>query len=138
MDFYIIKERSTKRGTVEVYPDFQVTRSKDLMVRGRGFYAVWDEAAGLWSTDEYDVRRLVDDDLRAYKEKIASRTEGNIQLKLMGDFGSNTWLLPLHQLQQLAANHHGIGMLRHGACAGCIANAKTHAHGNVHMLTDAG
>ena len=92
MDFYTIKERSTKRGTVEVYPDFQVTRSKDLMVRGRGFYAVWDEAAGLWSTDEYDVRRLVDDDLRAYKEKIASRTEGNIQLKLMGDFGSNTWL----------------------------------------------
>ena len=92
MDFYIIKERSTKRGTVEVYPDFQVTRSKDLMVRGRGFYAVWDEAAGLWSTDEYDVRRLVDDDLRAYKEKIASRTEGSIQLKLMGDFGSKTWL----------------------------------------------
>ena len=43
MDFYRIKERSTKNGVLEIYPDFKVGRSKDLMVRGRGFYAVWDE-----------------------------------------------------------------------------------------------
>ena len=57
MDFYRIKERSVKKGLVEIYPDFRICRSKDLMVRGKAFYAIWDEEAGLWSTDEYDVQR---------------------------------------------------------------------------------
>ncbi len=40
MDFYRIKERSTRNGTIEIYPDFKVGRSKDLMVRGKSFYAI--------------------------------------------------------------------------------------------------
>ena len=70
MDFYVIKEKSTKRGIIEVFPDFRVGRSKDLMVRGQRFYAIWDEEAGLWSTDEYDVQRLVDQDLYEYKKRL--------------------------------------------------------------------
>ena len=70
MDFYKIKERSTKNGVVEVYPDFRVMRSKDLMVRGKAFYAIWDEEAGLWSTDEYDVQRLVDQKLYEYSQEV--------------------------------------------------------------------
>ena len=42
MDFYRIQERETKSGGIEVYPDFVVARSKDLMVRARSFYAIWD------------------------------------------------------------------------------------------------
>ena len=51
MDFYRIQNRVTKTG-VEVFPGFKVTRSKDLMVRGKSFYAIWDDEVGLWSTDE--------------------------------------------------------------------------------------
>ena len=68
MDFYKIKEEEKehrgKPNTISLYPDFKVCRSKDLMVRGRDFYAVWDEKANLWSTDEYDVQRLVDEELK--------------------------------------------------------------------------
>jgi hypothetical protein len=60
MDFFQVCTKETRGGIVEVYPDFTVGRSKDLMVRGQAFYAIWDEEKGLWSTDEYDVARLVD------------------------------------------------------------------------------
>ena len=91
MDFYRIKERIGKGGVVEVYPDFRVTRSKDLMVRGRSFYAIWDEEKGLWSTDEYDVQRLVDADLLRYEKELKDKGE-NAVAKLLGDFSSNSWL----------------------------------------------
>ena len=47
LDFFKIRERDTKKGVIEVYPDFLVKRNGDLMTRGKAFYAVWDEAAGL-------------------------------------------------------------------------------------------
>lgn len=90
MDFYRIKERQARNGITDVYPDFRVTRSKDLMVRGRQFYAIWDETTGLWSTDEYDVQRLVDASLRKHEETMES--EGPVNLKLLSDFSSNSWL----------------------------------------------
>jgi len=91
MDFHQIKERSTKNGVTELYPDFRVCRSKDLMIRGKSFYAIWDEEKQLWSTDEYDVQRLVDDELRKHAEKLASRNEGSIQVKYMSNFSSGIW-----------------------------------------------
>ena len=63
MDFYKIKTRVVKRNgyaVCEIYRDFIVGRTTDLMVQGGKFHAVWDEEKGLWSTDEYDVQRLVD------------------------------------------------------------------------------
>ena len=90
MDFYKIKQRSTRGGTIELYPDFKITRSKDLMVRG-GFYAIWDEDKNLWSTDEYDVQRLVDNELMAYREKLLKKTDGIIHVKFMSDFSTNAW-----------------------------------------------
>ena len=64
LDFYtIIKEPSKKDGYI-VYPNFQVMgHPKDLMIRGKDFYAVWNEEAGLWSTDEDDIIRFVDKDV---------------------------------------------------------------------------
>lgn len=96
MDFYKIKSRlittGPNKGTTEIYPDFRVCRSKDLMIRGRSFYAIWDERAGLWSTDEYDVQRLVDEELWDYMKTVKEETEGQISLKLLSDFSSNSWL----------------------------------------------
>lgn len=106
MDFYRIKERSAKNGVTEVYPDFRVTRSKDLMIRGRSFYAIWDEANQVWSTDEYDVQRLVDAELMAYVEEAKKRSEGVIQAKLLSDFSSNSWLQFRNFIGHLGDNSH--------------------------------
>lgn len=91
MDFYKIKERPAKNGVIEVYPDFVVCRSKDLMIRARSFYAIWDEASGLWSTDEYDVQRLVDEKLLAYADVVRKRNEGVVRVKTLRDFSSGSW-----------------------------------------------
>ena len=91
MDFYKVRHRSLKRGVIEVYPDFSVGRSKDLMIRGRSFYAIWNEQTGLWSTDEYDVARIVDEDLREYAEKLESKADGAIQVQYMNSFSSRSW-----------------------------------------------
>lgn len=89
MDFYKIKQKSPKKDLIEVYPDFKVCRSKDLMVRSKGFYAVWDEEKGLWSTDEYDIQRLVDQDLYEHAEKLNGGSP--VEVKAMSDFSSNSW-----------------------------------------------
>ena len=106
MDFFKIKERSTKRGVLEVYPDFRVCRSKDLMVRGKSFYAIWDEEQGIWSTDEYDVQRLVDAELLKHKEKAKARTDEIVQIKLMSDFSSNSWSAFRAYLNNISDNFH--------------------------------
>ena len=91
MDFYTIKKRCPKKGVTEIYVDFNVAKTKDLMVRGQFFYAVWDEAKGLWSTDEYDVPRLVDEDLQKYYDKIKEDCDDHIKVRWMSSFASNTW-----------------------------------------------
>lgn len=91
MDFYTIKTRTTRNKTIEVYPDFQVVRSSDLMVRAKSFYAIWDEEKGLWSTDEYDVQRLVDRDLYAFAKKLHEETGEKVYPQLMRDFESRSW-----------------------------------------------
>lgn len=91
LDFFRIKERSTQKGALEVYPDFRVCRSKDLMVRSKSFYAVWDEAKNLWSTDEYDIQRLIDEELDRYVANLGDRNEGTIQVRYMSNFSSGSW-----------------------------------------------
>ena len=86
MDFYQVKERETKNGT-EVYADFVVRPSRDLMVRGGAFYAVWNEKAGLWSTDEYDVQLLIDGDLFAHAERL----EGPCTVRALSSYRSKMW-----------------------------------------------
>ena len=59
-----ISTRPTKSGQIEVFPKFRTyPKSKDLMIRGGDFYAVWVEELGLWSTDEVDVMKMIDRDL---------------------------------------------------------------------------
>ena len=93
MDFYQIRTRETKDKRMELYPDFIVGRSQDLMVQGRTFYAIWDEKRGLWSRDEYDVQRLVDEDLTAEAERLQKETGIEYVVKYMRSFQSNTWAL---------------------------------------------
>ena len=92
MDFYKIRERESKKGNVVIFPDFKVKRSEDLMIRSKAFYAIWDEQKGMWSTDEFDVARLVDADLWKYKHEVVEpRGEGICSIADMSSFSSKTW-----------------------------------------------
>ena len=93
MDFFKITERSKKQGEIDIYPEFLVRKSSDLMIRGGAFYAIWDAEKGLWSTDEYDVQRLVDDELWKYYEEFKKTRsfEGRVNLNTMLMFSSRTW-----------------------------------------------
>lgn len=91
MDFYQIKEKLLRNGNIEIYPDFKICRSRDLMVRGKAFYAIWDNEAGLWSTDEYDVQRLVDAELMQYYEERKKSTDQTLKVRLLGNYSSKMW-----------------------------------------------
>lgn len=90
MDFYQIKQKHTKNG-IEVYPDFCVNgQIKDIMVRGKNFYAIWDAENNIWSTDEFDVQKIVDRELDEYAKTI--KTEEHVTIKYMKNFSSNSWI----------------------------------------------
>lgn len=102
LDFVSIKHKKSK-GKIIVYPEFKAKRSKDLMIRGRSFYAVWNEEVGYWSTDEYDVQRMVDRMIYDYVE--SKPFDGSVELKLMVDFSSNSWTEWQKYCKSLADNY---------------------------------
>lgn len=104
MDFYQIRVKEDEKGKKlpQIYPDWTVGRSKDLMVRGRQFYAVWDEAAGLWSTDEYDVQRLVDEDLHRYNKEHG----GEFQVLSLKSFNTQVWSSFRKYMMNISDNSH--------------------------------
>lgn len=69
IDFLMIATRMGKRNTIEIYPKFIIKKSKDLMIRGSDFYAIWLEERGLWSTEEQDALQLIDRELDIYVQK---------------------------------------------------------------------
>jgi phage/plasmid-associated DNA primase len=85
LDFFTIATRTTKRGTVEVYPKFKMNRSDDLMIRGGDFYAVWVEDRGLWSTDEQDVINLIDHEINRYIETHKGQFNDTVKPLYMWD-----------------------------------------------------
>lgn len=88
IDFLMISTRSTKRGTVEIYPKFIIKRSSDLMIRGGDFYAIWLEEKKLWSTDEQDAIWLIDRELDRYAEENKDKFDGSVRVLHMWDSGS--------------------------------------------------
>lgn len=69
IDFLMIATRMGKRNTIEIYPKFIIKKSKDLMIRGSDFYAIWLEERGLWSTEEQDALQLIDWELDIYVQE---------------------------------------------------------------------
>ena len=73
VDFLIVSTRSTKKGT-EIFPKFRLyPKSKDLMIRGGDFYAVWIEEIGLWSTNEDDALAIIDNELKKYADDFINK-----------------------------------------------------------------
>ncbi len=69
LDFLNIAVRHTRKDGVEIFPKFIIKKSDDLMIRGGDFYAIWVDERGLWSTDEQDALRLIDQELRVFSEQ---------------------------------------------------------------------
>ena len=90
LDFFKIRERNTKNG-IEIYPDFIIGRHKDFMIRGRDFYAIYDAEAGLWSTREEDVQRIVDQELYSYYKKREESFDGTVSIQYMSSYASRAW-----------------------------------------------
>lgn len=117
-DFMSVCVSSGKNG-IEIFPKFLVISPKDLMIRGGDFYAVWCEDKGLWSTNEDDVRIIVDRELDKAAEKY--KTDGEIiRVKHFWDADSGVvdkW----HKYckYQLWDNYHNLDEKL------CFANTKT-------------
>jgi hypothetical protein len=99
-------EKGPRKGELELFPDFRVSRSKDLMVRGKSFYAIWDEKVGLWSTDEYDVQRLIDEELNAEADRLEKEHGIRPTVKSLGSFGTNSWKQFRMFLQNISDSSH--------------------------------
>ena len=89
LDFLKIETRSPRRGITEIYPNYRVGKSTDLMIKGGDFYAVWVEPAGLWSTDEDDLIKLVDLELDQYYEDNKSIFDGYVSVLHLKDSKTN-------------------------------------------------
>ena len=79
LDFLRVSTKSVKKGkdlyVTEVYPSFNVGRSRDLMIRGGDVYAVWDEERGFWVTDENDMTPLIDKEVKEVVDKLSEKGE---------------------------------------------------------------
>ena len=94
LDFLYVatqRKKSNGRTVIEVKPKFNVRKVKDLMIRGGDFYAVYDEATGLWSTDEDVLISMVDAEVRkVYKETKEKYPEDIIEPLYMMDSDSGS------------------------------------------------
>lgn len=91
MDFCYLEKREKKNGGWNLAPSFVIRDTKDIITRGKAFYAIWDESAGLWSKNEFDVARLIDEDIRKETERL--RSEGvNISPMYLSDFKNGKWV----------------------------------------------
>lgn len=83
-DFLMVSARPGK-GCIEVYPKFIARKSKDLMIRGGNFYAIWNEDTGLWSTDQDVAIALIDRELDRYAKEHKDDFDDRIKVLHLWD-----------------------------------------------------
>lgn len=109
MDFYRICTKDVKGEPLPfLFPDFVVGRSKDIMIRGKAFYAIWDEEEGLWSQDEYAVQRIVDKHLKQYADEARQKTGTEFAVKYLSSFGNNGWKNFQSFIKNISDNSHDL------------------------------
>jgi len=114
MDFLEVVEKKAvntskgrSSGAIDIYPDFKVCKSKDLMVRGRSFYAIWDAEQESWLTDEMEVVRLVDKELFEYRDKILG-DEDHVNIKTLASYSTGVWNQWIKFIKSMPDNYHTI------------------------------
>lgn len=108
LDFVTISVAYPKKGVVEIFPEFNVVKSKDLMVRGKSFYAIWDEENGVWSRDEGRVTTMIDQMIFEKKKELAKSIPEDTRVKtlLMKNFSSKKWTEWQSYVKSLPDSYH--------------------------------
>ena len=108
MDFLIVNEKKVKKDVIEIYPTFKAKSSKDLMIRGGDFYAIWDEDKGLWSTSQDDVIELIDRELDDYAK---THPHGEYATRIMHMWNADTGMIDKwhkYVQRQMKDNFHSL------------------------------
>lgn len=106
MDFLNVSVESVKKGAQRVIPKFKVGKSKDLMIRGKDFYAIWDEGNKIWATDQDTAIRLIDSEVERVGE-AAEMTDDKLYFMFLKDSSSGMIDRWQHYCQkQMEDNYH--------------------------------
>ena len=109
-DFLKISSKYAKNDTIEVYPTFRISpKSKDLMIRGGDFYAIWDEDSKMWSQNEFDAIEMIDRELDEYVKERFKDKNNNVRVLHLWDSATgmiDKW----HKFvqKQLRDNYHNL------------------------------
>ena len=97
MDFVRLYTKENKNSSknrdktkLELVVDFQVFNSKDLMVRGKSFYAIYNEKKQRWVKNEMEVVKLVDEKIMSKVHELESE-DVSIHYNLMQNYESGIW-----------------------------------------------
>lgn len=85
MDFFTADVLSNNNGNY-ILPTFNSRRITDFMIRGKAFYAVWDEEARLWSRQEARVYDIIDDALSVKQREIEATGIKNAKVYWMNRY----------------------------------------------------
>ena len=108
MDFFTIGLKKSRENGNVMFPDFKVTCSKDLMTRGHAFYAIWDEEAGIWSTSEFRLCELIDNELRDKYEEINSEANQVNSVRYLSNYSSGSWKDYKNYVASLTDNYYDL------------------------------
>ena len=110
MDFLKVAAKTIKQRPIEVvqvYPSFFTVKSKDLMIRGNDFYAIWDPDKGMWSQNQDDVISLVDRELKDFADDYSKKhPDVKIEISYLRDLDSGYLKKWKQYVQKLAADHY--------------------------------
>lgn len=101
LDFFDVKEKVIGKKTY-AYPAFSTEKSNDIMIRGRDFYAFWDEKEGLWCRDIYKLIGIIDNEIRKYVENSDNPA---IIPQYVKDFESKSYETMVKYLKLLRDNY---------------------------------
>ena len=107
LDFVSVTMKIPKKNECVLFPTFKIINSKDLMVRGKSFYGIWNESKGLWSTDEFDIQRLVD---LMIEDEAANVSKGHPELSVkpmyLVNSSSKQWKEWQNYVKSMPDNYH--------------------------------
>lgn len=72
LDFFEVVVSRPKKDAIEIFPDFIVGKSDDLMIKGGDFYAVWSDNRNQWCMDEDDAIKMIDSEIRKKVSEVKS------------------------------------------------------------------
>lgn len=108
LDFVTINVAYPKKDVIEIYPEFSVGDSEDLMVKGKAFYAIWDEENNTWSRNEKRIVPLIDKMIFEKKKEVAKTAPENVKIKtlLMKNYSSRKWAEWQTYVKSLPDSYH--------------------------------